>query len=284
MIIKAFLRMFYRRKAFIKNLERNLMIHSTLQLLRESIANQNYNIMAGVLKLIKETMMYLFTEEQFQELLLLKESIHEEYRALYIETLVEYPYFYVQESLLDEYIGLISMQQTDVAEAVRCLDNMSNMGIEEKIIFKKIVDHVEEEQALLILTLSTICLKEAPDDCEIIYEKVRIRRHIHKRSFLVSTFLLIVHPFLDEYIEIGAIKFAYSSAQSAILDKGWYYADDSNTLIQDKILDSREVDLLKQLGNEFEKHNCLNPVKANELYHSFFGNANPIDVMFTLHK
>lgn len=260
------------------------MIQSTLNLLRESLASQNNTVLAGILKLIKETMIYRFKEEQFQQLILLKDSIPEECGALYIETLVEYPHFSVDEALLDEYIQCIATQQTYVEDAIRCLDNMSSIGMKEETIFQKIVDQLDEQYALFILTPSTICLKQSPADCMDVYEKVKRQRNIYKRSFFVSTFLLIVHPFLDEYIEISAIKFAYSSAESAILDKGWYYADHDTTLIQDKVLNAKEVELLKELGEEFARNHTLHSEKANELYYSFFGDTSPIDVMLTLHE
>ncbi len=258
------------------------MKQSILAILKESVANQNIDVLVGILNLIKQTMIHTLTEEQFQEFVYLRDLIPKEHQALYIETLVEYPFFIVEEVVLDEYIQLISMQCACEEDAVRCLDNMSSLGIEEELIFKKVVDMLNEEQALIILAKSTICSEKAPDGYLNIYEKVKKRRNIHKRSFLVSSFLLIVHPFLDKYIEISAIKFAYSSAESAIMDKAWYYAEDSETLIQEKILNSNEVEILKELGREFERNHTLNLEKANELYYSFFLDSSPIDVMFML--
>lgn len=138
------------------------MIQSTLNLLRESIASQSIDILAGVLKLIQATMIHTFTEDQFQELVSLKDSIPTDYKALYIELLVEYPFFSI--------------------------------------------------------------------------------------------------------------------------DKAWYYVENSQTLIQEKNLDSNEVEILKELGKEFEKNHSLHPVKASELYNSFFKKASPIDVMLTLNE
>lgn len=72
-------------------------------------------------------------------------------KALLIETIVESPEFVNDDTILDEYVKLISEGATNVHEAARCLGAFTASGSTNNQIFLQLANKLNNEFAVEIL-------------------------------------------------------------------------------------------------------------------------------------
>ncbi len=189
-------------------------------MIREAILSENDETLTTIFQWIKAEWVYTFSTSQYEQLLQLKSSIHNEIaKASFIECIVAHENFVFSEELLKEYIQLVSIGATTELNAKPCLEDMTIMDSSYENLYLKLVELLEEEKAIrLLVMMPQVKPDSMPEKLHSFSEKLNTARRIQERSFMITSFLLIVHPQLNNYVDILALSLVYPSAEIALQD------------------------------------------------------------------
>ncbi|MCV9948670.1 hypothetical protein [Paenibacillus sp. BT-177] len=206
-------------------------------------------------------------------------------KALLIETIVESPEFVSDDTLLDEYVKLISEGATNVQEAARCLGAFTSSGCTNNQIFLQLANKLNDKFAVEILaSMGRSNWGEIPHYLESFAQEVQKAQRIRYRSGIIAAFLLIVHPLCSKYAHVSSLSFGYPFTEAAVNDWAWVTPKNTELIVQKKIVTSKEADVLVKLGRLLRYNKDLNSNEIATLYTDFFEDKNPFDVIYTLPK
>lgn len=209
---------------------------------------------------------------------------HNSTKALLIETIAESPNYVSSDTrLVDEYIRLISLGATTVANAVRCCGAFVVSGTTMNEIFTKLADSPNKKMAIEILVLlGNNDWGDLPSNLELFANEVETLKRIRYRSGIISAFLLIVNPLCSEYAYISSLSFGYPSTEVAVNDWAWVTPESTKYILDRQIVTPKEANILVELGRLIHSNVNLSVEEMTKLYTRFFEGKNPFDVMFTL--
>lgn len=206
-------------------------------------------------------------------------------KALLIETIVESPEFVSDNTILDEYVKLISEGATNVKEAARCLGAFTASGSTNNQIFLQLANKLNNKFALdILVSMGRSNWGEIPHYLESFAQEVQKAQRIRYRSGIIAAFLLIVHPQCSEYAHVSSLSFGYPFTEAAMNDWTWVTPKNTENIVQKKIVTSKEADVLVKLGRLLRYNKDLNSNEIAKLYTDFFEDKNPFDVIYTLPK
>lgn len=123
---------------------------------------------------------------------------------------------------------------------------------------------------------------DIPAAYEDIYKKVKEGEKIRFRSYIVSTFLLIVQLLCSRYEYSNCVSIEYPSLLSAVEDWEWQTPGSTNYIVKQGVITIEEWNVLERLGELLKSDIELNSTEIRNLYNEFFQDKNPYDVMSTL--
>ncbi|PPQ48916.1 hypothetical protein C5G87_09900 [Paenibacillus peoriae] len=206
-------------------------------------------------------------------------------KALLIETIVESPEFVSDDTMLDEYVKLISEGATNVQEAARCLGAFTASGCTNNQIFLQLANKLNNKFALdILVSMGRSNWGAIPHYLESFAQEVQKAQKIRYRSGIIAAFLLIVHPLCSKYAHVSSLSFGYPFTEAAVNDWAWVTPKNTENIVQKKIVTSKEADVLVKLGRLLRYNKDLNSNEIATLYTDFFEDKNPFDVIYTLPK
>jgi len=262
------------------------MIKKIINLIIDAAQNEDATLLRAALNILKnEFNLEELKGDNYSRLVSISHLVKDDsLKALLIETIVESPDYTRNGSrLLEEYVQQLSKGTTTVEAAARCLGAFTASGYSNNEIFLQIAENVDHEFGIEILvTMGRSNWGEVPSHLESFAMRVQKEQRIRYRSSIFGAFLLIVHPLLSKYAHVSSLSFGYPSIEAAMNDWAWVTQKSTETLIERKIITTREAEVLVKLGSLLHKIRNLSPLEAKELYTDFFGNKNPFDVIYTL--
>jgi len=207
-------------------------------------------------------------------------------RAMLIEIIVEILCFDFNsnQNILYEYIQLIVERETYNEEAAQCLSSFIRLGADKDEIFNEISKNLDKENAIKIL----LNVDAELGSCNVTSEKskdflkdLQKAKRIRDRSGVIISFLSIVHPQVMKYWSITPL-FSYYLDKRTDLDFEWDKSESLKKLIESKVISIKEAGILKGLGEFTSNKIEVEVLNAKKLYDEFFGDDNPLDVIFTL--
>ncbi|MMZ46395.1 hypothetical protein [Paenibacillus sp. Mc5Re-14] len=263
------------------------MVGKIIQLITNATLDKDDSVIVAALKLLKNDCNLEELEgDYFAQLVSMIPLVKEQStKALLIETIVESPEFVSDDTMLDEYVKLISEGATNVKEAARCLGAFTASGSTNKQIFLQLANKLNNKFAVEILvSMGRSNWGEIPHYLESFTQEVQNAQRIRYRSGIIAAFLLIVHPLCSEYAHISSLSFGYPFTEAAMNDWTWVTPKNTENIVQKKIVTSKEADVLVKLGRLLRYNKDLNSNEIAKLYTDFFEDKNPFDVIYTLPK
>ncbi|WP_311079289.1 hypothetical protein [Paenibacillus polymyxa] len=263
------------------------MIGKIMHLITNASLDKNDSVIVAALKLLKnDCNLEELVGDYFAQLVSMIPLVKERStKALLIETIVESPEFVSDDTLLDEYVKLISEGASNVQEAARCLGAFTASGCTNNQIFLKLASKLNNKFAVEILvSMGRSNWGEIPHYLESFAQEVQKAQRIRYRSGIIAAFLLIVHPLCSEYAHVSSLSFGYPFTEAAVNDWAWVTQKNTESIVQKKIVTSREADILVKLGSLLRNNMDLNSTEITKLYTDFFEDKNPFDVIYTLPK
>ncbi|MGW9529655.1 hypothetical protein ACWHAM_18260 [Paenibacillus terrae] len=263
------------------------MVKKIMQLITNATLDEDDSVIVAALKLLKNDCNLEELEgDYFAQLVSMIPLVKEQStKALLIETIVESPEFVSDDTILDEYVKLISEGATNVQEAARCLGAFTASGSTNNQIFLQLANKLNNKFAVEILvSMGRSNWGEIPNYLESFAQEVQIAHRIRYRSGIIAAFLLIVHPLCSKYAHISSLTFGYPFTEAAVNDWAWVTPKNTENIVQKKIVTSREADVLVKLGGLLRYNTNLNSNETAKLYTEFFEDKNPFDVIYTLPK
>jgi hypothetical protein len=242
-------------------------------------------ILIALLKTLKEQYSVEELEEEFfLELQKISSHIQEKkVKAAYIEVMVELPYFNYEYDVLDEYLTLVSENETSEDDAVRCLSAFITMNMYKKDIFVRLSQFTDKQRAIRILVkLGDIDWGIISNEFQSFAEEVRHALRVSNRIFVITQFLFFVHPSYGAFSNILNLAVHYPTIESAINDWAWRTPNSTENLINAKIVSPQEAKIFVKLGKLMYEQVQLTPSDKVLLYSAFFKNKDPIDVILNL--
>ncbi|WP_348623271.1 hypothetical protein ABFT51_19830 [Paenibacillus peoriae] len=263
------------------------MIEKIIHLITNASLDKDDSVIVAALKLLKNDCNLEELEgDYFAQLVSMIPLVKEQStKALLIETIVESPEFVNDDTILDEYVKLISVGATNVQEAARCLGAFTASGCTNNQIFLQLVNKLNNEFAVEILvSMGRSNWGEIPHYLETFAQEVQKAQRIRYRSGIIAAFLLIVHPLCSEYAHVSSLSFGYPFTEAAVNDWAWVTPKNTENIVQRKIVTSKEAEVLVKLGGLLRNNMDLNSNEIAKLYTEFFEDKNPFDVIYTLPK
>ncbi|MGG1938191.1 hypothetical protein ABFY57_25270 [Paenibacillus polymyxa] len=264
------------------------MVDRIISLITNATLDKDDRVIVAALKLLKNDCNLEELEgNYFAQLVSMIPLVKEQsIKALLIETIVESPEFVSDDTILDEYVKLISEGATNVQEATRCLGAFTASGSTNNQIFIQLANKLNHKFAVEILvSMGRSNWGEIPHYLESFAQEVQKTQRIRYRSGIIAAFLLIVHPLCSEYAHVSSLSFGYPYTEAATSDWAWVTPKNTEHIVQKKIVTSREADILVKLGGLLRNNNIdLNSNEITKLYTEFFEDKNPFDVIYTLPK
>ncbi|MGM1019079.1 MAG: hypothetical protein ACQEXV_00610 [Bacillota bacterium] len=263
------------------------MVEKIMQLITNATLDEDDSVIVAALKLLKNDCNLEELEgDYFAQLVSMIPLVKEQStKALLIETIVESPEFVSDDTILDEYVKLISEGATNVQEVARCLGAFTASGSTNNQIFLQLANKLNNKFAVEILvSMGRSNWGEIPNYLESFAQEVQIAQRIRYRSGIIAAFLLIVHPLCSKYAHISSLTFGYPFTEAAVNDWAWVTPKNTENIVQKKIVTSREADVLVKLGGLLRYNTNLNSNETAKLYTEFFEDKNPFDVIYTLPK
>ncbi|MNW45042.1 hypothetical protein D3C74_222940 [compost metagenome] len=263
------------------------MIEKIIHLITNASLDKDDRVIVSALKLLKNDCNLEGLEgDYFAQLVSMIPLVKEQStKALLIETIVESPEFVSDDTILDEYVKLISEGATNVQEAARCLGAFTASGCTNNQIFLQLANKLNHKFAVEILvSMGRSNWGEIPHYLETFAQEVQKAQRIRYRSGIIAAFLLIVHPLCSEYAHVSSLSFGYPFTEAAVNDWAWITPKNTENIVQKKIVTSKEADVLVKLGGLLRNNMDLNSNEIAKLYTEFFEDKNPFDVIYTLPK
>ncbi|MGW8442841.1 hypothetical protein ACWGXJ_17965 [Paenibacillus sp. S33] len=263
------------------------MVKKIIQLITYPTLDEDDRVIVAALKLLKnDCNLEELVADYFAQLVSMIPLVKEQStKALLIETIVESPEFVSDDTILDEYVKLISEGATNVQEAARCLGAFTASGSTNNQIFLQLANKLNNTFAVEILvSMGRSNWGEIPHYLESFAQEVQKAQRIRYRSGIIAAFLLIVHPLCSEYAHISSLSFGYPFTEAAVNDWAWVTPKNIENIVQKKIVTSKEADVLVKLGGLLRNNMDLNSNEIAKLYTEFFEDKNPFDVIYTLPK
>ncbi|MGR6761300.1 hypothetical protein [Paenibacillus polymyxa] len=263
------------------------MIGKIMHLIINASLDKDDSVIVAALKLLKNDCNLEELEgDYFAQLVSMIPLVKEQStKALLIETIVESPEFVSDDTVLDEYVKLISEGATNVQEAARCLGAFTASGSTNNQIFLQLANKLNNKFALdILVSMGRSNWGEIPHYLESFAQEVQKAQRIRYRSGIIAAFLLIVHPLCSEYAHVSSLSFGYPFTEAAMNDWAWVTPKNTENIVQKKIVTSKEADVLVKLGRLLRYNKDLNLNEIAKLYTDFFEDKNPFDVIYTLPK
>ncbi|SFR23288.1 MULTISPECIES: hypothetical protein [unclassified Paenibacillus] len=263
------------------------MYGKIIHLITNATLDKDDSVIVAALKLLKnDCNLEELVGDYFAQLVSMIPLVKEQStKALLIETIVESPEFVNDDTILDEYVKLISEGATNVHEAARCLGAFTASGSTNNQIFLQLANKLNNKFAVKILvSMGRSNWGKIPHYLESFAQEVQKAQRIRYRSGIIAAFLLIVHPLCSEYVHISSLSFGYPFIEAAMNDWAWVTPKNTENIVQRKIVTSKEADVLVKLGGLLRYNKDLNSNEIAKLYTEFFEDKNPFDVIYTLPK
>ncbi|MGZ0042367.1 hypothetical protein [Paenibacillus ottowii] len=263
------------------------MIEKIIHLITNASLDKNDSVIVAALKLLKnDCNLEELVGDYFAQLVSMIPLVKEQStKALLIETIVESPEFVSDDTMLDEYVKLISEGATNVQEAARCLGAFTASGCTNNQIFLQLANKLNDKFAVEILvSMGRSNWGETPHYLKSFAQEVQNAQRIKYRSGIIAAFLLIVHPLCSEYTHVSSLSFGYPFTEAAMNDWAWVTPKNTEHIVQKKIVTSKEADILVKLGDLLRLNMNLSSNEVAKLYTEFFEDKNPFDVIYTLPK
>ncbi|WP_242211231.1 hypothetical protein [Paenibacillus polymyxa] len=129
------------------------MVDRIISLITNATLDKDDRVIVAALKLLKNDCNLEELEgNYFAQLVSMIPLVKEQsIKALLIETIVESPEFVSDDTILDEYVKLISEGATNVQEATRCLGAFTASGSTNNQIFIQLANKLNHKFAVEIL-------------------------------------------------------------------------------------------------------------------------------------
>ncbi|SCW83730.1 hypothetical protein SAMN04487970_106221 [Paenibacillus tianmuensis] len=260
---------------------------TTVLLLNTMLDRDEDSILFSVLRSIRDQYSLEELGEDFFSRLqqLLPHTKEKSTKAALIETIVEFPFFNYDREIFDEYLSLVSQGETRVEDAARCLGVFATNNTMKNEIFLRLAQFSDRKSAIEILvSMGYSDWGVIPSEYRTFAEEVLHAIKLQNRTFVISTFMFIVHPLYSVHSNISCLKCNYPTVESAIRDWAWATPRSTEYIVNSKIVTPQESTVLIKLGQLLFERVHLTPEKREELYSAFFEGKDPIDVIFTLPK